>query len=85
MIHYVHPCYKMSDFVEAIMEFKDKVLHTRAKLNLTQKELGELLHVTLTTVNRWESGKVQPTKKALCSFNQLCKKNLIVFDDGDAE
>ena len=67
------------------MEFKDKVLHLRAKLNLTQKELGELLHVTLTTINRWESGKVQPTKKALCSFNQLCKKNLISFDEGDTE
>ncbi len=53
------------------MEFQDKVLNLRAKLNLTQKELGELLHVSLVTINRWETGKVQPTKKALCAFNQL--------------
>ena len=75
----------MSDdvkFTEDFMEFKDQVLNLRARLNLTQKELGELLHVTLTTINRWESGRVQPTKKALCSFNQLCKKNSISFDEG---
>ena len=63
------------------MEFKEKVLHVRAKLDLTQKELGEVLHVSLGTVNRWETGKVQPTKKALCAFNQLCKDNHIVFEE----
>ena len=63
------------------MEFKEKVLNIRAKLNLTQKELGEILHVSLGTVNRWETGKVQPTKKALCAFNQLCKEKMIVFDE----
>lgn len=63
------------------MEFKDKVLNLRAKLNLTQKELGEILHVSLGTINRWETGKVQPTKKAICAFNQLCKNESIVFDE----
>ena len=63
------------------MEFKEKVLNLRAKLNLTQKELGELLHVSLGTINRWEMGKVQPTKKALCAFNQLCKDNNINFEE----
>lgn len=71
----------MSYLKEAIMEFQDKVLNLRAKLNLTQKELGELLHVSLVTVNRWETGKVQPTKKALCAFNQLCKDNNIIFEE----
>lgn len=63
------------------MAFKDKVLHVRAKLDLTQKELGELLHVSLGTVNRWETGKVQPTKKALCAFNQLCREKDIRFEE----
>lgn len=63
------------------MEFMEKVLYARAKLNLTQKELGEKLHVSLGTINRWETGKVQPTKKALYAFNQLCKENQIVFEE----
>lgn len=45
------------------MEFKDKITYVRAKLNISQTKLGELLHVSLATIHRWESGKVQPTKK----------------------
>ena len=63
------------------MEFSEKVLNLRAKLNLTQKELGEMLHVSMVTVNRWESGKVQPTKKAICAFTQLCKDKNIIFEE----
>ena len=63
------------------MEFKDKVLNLRAKLNLSQKALGELLHVSLGTINRWETGKVQPTKKALCAFNQLCNNKSIKLEE----
>jgi len=63
------------------MEFKDKVLQARARLNLSQSALGEALHVTLGTVSRWESGKCQPTKKAQCAFEQFCKKNNLELDD----
>lgn len=63
------------------MEFKDKVLQVRAKLNLSQAALGEALHVTLGTVCRWEAGKCQPTKKAKCAFEQFCKENDIELDD----
>ena len=63
------------------MEFKDQVLRVRAKLNLTQAALGELLHVTLGTISRWESGKFQPTKKAKCAFEQFCRENNIELDE----
>ena len=63
------------------MEFKEKVLHARAKLNLTQAELGEKLSVSLGTINRWESGKVNPTRKAICAFEQFCKENKIKFEE----
>lgn len=63
------------------MDFCDKVLNLRAKLDLTQKQLGELLHVSMVTINRWETGKVQPTKKAICAFNQLCTDNKICFNE----
>ena len=64
------------------MEFKDMLLQVRAQLNLSQQALGEKLHVSLATINRWESGKVQPTKKAKCAFEQLCKSEGITFDRG---
>ena len=63
------------------MIFSELVLKVRAKLNLTQSELGEKLHVTLGTVSRWETGKVQPTKKAKCAFEQFCKENNIELED----
>lgn len=63
------------------MNFSEKVLNLRAKLDLTQKELGDLLHVSMVTINRWESGKVHPTKKAICAFSQLCKENNISFEE----
>ena len=67
------------------MDFNDKVLFARAKLNLTQRQLGELLHVSLATVCRWESGKVLPTKKAKVAFEQLCKENKIVITQDEKQ
>lgn len=63
------------------VDIGELILKVRAKLNLTQAELGESLHVTLGTVSRWETGKVQPTKKARCAFEQFCKENNIELED----
>ncbi len=61
------------------MEFKDKVTYVRAKLDLSQTKLGELLKVSLATIHRWESGKVQPTKKDFMVFEEFCRENNIVI------
>ena len=50
------------------MEFKEKVLYVRAKLNISQMELAKELGVAFQTINRWELGKVSPTKKAEYAF-----------------
>lgn len=63
------------------MDFGKKVLLVRAKLNLTQAQLGNKLHVTMGTVSRWEANKVKPTKKAECAFEQLCKENNIIINE----
>ena len=69
---------------ECYMEFKDKITYVRAKLNISQTKLGELLHVSLATIHRWESGKVQPTKKDIIIFEEFCKENnLIIKGDSD--
>lgn len=65
------------------MEFKDKVLFVRAKLNMTQTELAKALGVAYITVNRWENGNVQPTKKAQLIFEMFCQeKGIIVEEEG---
>lgn len=61
------------------MEFKDKVVLARARLNLSQTRLAELLNVSLATISRWETGKVQPTKKDQLVFEEFCKKNDLEF------
>jgi len=44
------------------MDFKDRLIHARAKLDLSQAELAKELNVSLPTISRWENGKVIPTK-----------------------
>ena len=63
------------------MDFKDKLLSVRAKLNLSQSELAEKLNVTYVTICRWECGKVMPTKRAECAFDQFCQDNGITFKE----
>ncbi|MDD3106753.1 MAG: helix-turn-helix transcriptional regulator [Bacilli bacterium] len=62
------------------MEFKDKLVFARAKLDLSQTELAKKLNVSLPTISRWENGKVSPTKKAIVVFLQFCMKNQIEFE-----
>ena len=47
------------------MEFKEKVLFVRAKLNLSQMDMAKELGVSFQTVNRWELGKVSPKKNEI--------------------
>lgn len=56
------------------MNFQEKILYVRAKLNLSQTELAKELGVSFSTINRWETGKVVPTKKAVLAFELYCKE-----------
>lgn len=62
------------------MEFKEKVLFVRAKLNLSQTELASELGVSLQIINLWELGKVSPTKKAKYAFKLYCKEKNVEFE-----
>ena len=63
------------------MEFKKKVLFVRAKLNLSQMDMAKELGVSFQTINRWELGKVSPTKKAEYAFELYCKERDIKFEE----
>ena len=55
------------------MEMSKRILVYRAKNNLTQKEMGELLNLNREWVNRLENGKVKPTKFTLMKMELLEK------------
>ncbi len=61
------------------MEFKEKLVYVRAKLNLSQTDLAKRLNKSFATISRWENGKNKPTKKDLVSFDIFCNENDIEF------
>ena len=59
------------------MDFRDKLLYVRIKLNLSQTELANKLNVSFSTINRWETGKVSPNRKAELALEIFAKENNI--------
>lgn len=59
------------------MDFSTFLLEFRARYNLTQAQLAELLDVGVGMVHRYESGKNHPTKK-----NEIKYKNKLKEREG---
>ena len=58
------------------MEYSKKIKLLREKLFISQKELADMLGVSFVTVNRWETGKFNPTIKAK---KKLIERNKIIL------
>lgn len=65
------------------MNYKKIVKEIRKKLIITQVELAELLGVSFSSINRWETGKHEPTTKIKRKLVEICKTNNI--DLGEKE
>lgn len=52
------------------MNYKRLVKDLRDTLIITQEELAVLLGVSYASINRWETGKHEPTTKIKCSAPQ---------------
>ena len=63
------------------MKFSEQVLELRMHLQITQKQLAELLQVAYPTVSRWEMGHYEATKLMRRRFDNLCKQHGITFDE----
>lgn len=61
--------------------YPEAILELRAKLNLSQTELANLLGVSFTSVNRWEKGHNEPTVLAKVKLKKLFKENDIKMGD----
>ena len=53
------------------MKYSEKIKLLREKMFVSQKELAEVLGVSFVSVNRWETGKFNPTIKAKKKLNDL--------------
>ena len=59
------------------MDYQRLVKELRAKLILSQQEFADLLNVSFASINRWETGKHEPTIKIKRKIVELCKENNI--------
>lgn len=59
------------------MDFKKIVKDLRIKLLMTQEEFATHLGVSFASINRWETGKHEPTIKIKRKIVALCKENKI--------
>lgn len=59
------------------MDYQRLVKELRVKLILSQQEFADLLNVSFASINRWETGKHEPTIKVKRIIVDLCKKNNI--------
>ena len=57
------------------------ILRLRAKLNLSQEELGKLVDASLASVSRWERGEHEPTPIAKVKLEDLFKENNIEIEE----
>ena len=59
------------------MDYQRLVKELRLKLILSQQEFADLLNVSFASINRWETGKHEPTIKVKRKIVELCKENNI--------
>lgn len=64
------------------MGFSEDIKKLRQDCLLSQEDFARELGVSFATVNRWETGKNQPTYKTLRMIDDYCKKNKIDFRVG---
>lgn len=51
------------------MEFNERLKSLRTQASLTQKQLSEILGVSVMTIRNWESGAKQPSMQAIISLS----------------
>jgi transcriptional regulator with XRE-family HTH domain len=62
------------------MTFGDSLKRAREELGLTQQELSQLLHVSYSTINRYENGRHLPSPLALDAITTFFKKKKVSLE-----
>lgn len=66
------------------MDFASTVMELRKRCLLSQMGFAKEIGVSVSTVNRWETGKTVPNFKAMKRIHSFCKNNRIDFDFVDS-
>ena len=53
---------------------------TRQKAFMSQEEFANEIKVSVSTINRWETGKVKPNLTAMKSIKQFCDKYALPYE-----
>ncbi len=61
------------------MDFAEIIKQTRQKRFLSQDAFAKVLNVTLSTVNRWETGKSKPNLSTMKRIKDFCEENGINY------
>ncbi len=62
------------------MTFAASLKKVREELGLTQQELSQLLHVSYSTINRYENGRHLPSSLALDAITAFFKKKKVPLE-----
>ena len=64
-----------------LMTYAQAIKKLRNKMLLTQMEFAEYLGVSFASINRWETGRFEPTMKIKRKLDPLFKKHGINIDE----
>lgn len=67
------------------MQLSETLKKTRQKAFLSQEEFADILNVSVSTINRWENGKVRPNLSAMKNIKIFCEKNNLPYDEIESE
>ena len=67
------------------MSFAEEIKKVRMKAYLTQASFAQEIHVSFSTVNRWENGKGKPTLSAMKAIKDFCELRAIPYEKLEAE
>ena len=67
------------------MDFAVALRAAREQLGMTQTEFGKALHVSFSTINRYENGRHMPTPIVLEAMKTLFERNNIPFSYDNTE
>jgi transcriptional regulator with XRE-family HTH domain len=65
------------------MYFSFKIKEERQKQNMSQQELGEILHISRQSVSKWERGESYPSIELLIKLSELFDLTLDELVKGD--
>lgn len=67
------------------MSISEEIKMVRMKAFLTQTLFAEEIHVSFSTVNRWENGKGKPNLTAMKAIKGFCETHNIPYENLEAE